>query len=203
MPTNQRATAWSVVINNPTNSDEECINQARQRGWQVEGQKEKGENGTPHYQLFVKTPQVRFSAVKKMFPRAHIDEARNVAALRQYVSKEETRIGELPTQSEFYPSLAKFWILFTNWYDNVKFRSGDASYHPAPYGEAALSILDEFVADIITKGYHVETMGVNPQIRSSVKNYLEAILIRSRNEIAADIHRQTDRQTDGENSSSE
>lgn len=202
MPTNQRATAWSVVINNPTNSDEECINQARQRGWQVEGQMEKGENGTPHYQLFVKTPQVRFSAVKKMFPRAHIDEARNVAALKQYVNKEETRIGELPTQSEFYPSLAKFWILFTNWYDNVKFPSGDASYHPAPYGEAALSILDEFVADIITKGYHVETMGVNPQIRSCVKNYLEAILIRSRNE-ETNIHRQTDRQTDGENSSPE
>jgi len=202
MPTNQRATAWSVVINNPTNSDEECINQARQRGWRVEGQIEKGENGTPHYQLFVKTPQVRFSAVKKMFPRAHIDEARNEAALKQYVSKEETRIGELPTQSEFYPSLAKFWILFTNWYDDEKFPSGDSSYHPAPYGEAALSLLDEFVADIITKGYHVETMGVNPQIRSCVKNYLEAILVRSRNEEAA-IHRQTDRQTDGENSSPE
>lgn len=197
MPTDKRATAWSVVINNPTASDEEAINQARQRGWRVEGQLEKGENGTPHYQLMVKTPQVRFAAVKKMFPRAHIDEARNVAALEQYVQKDETRIGELPSQSEFYPSLAKFWILFTNWYDNEKFPTGDASYNSAPYGDAALSLLDEFIADIITKGYHVETMGVNPQIRACVKNYLEAILIRSRNEIAENIRRQTDRQTDG------
>jgi len=70
-----RATVWSVTINNPTPSDEEGIALARQRGWQVEGQKEKGSEGTEHYQLMVKTPQVRFSAVKKAFPRGHIEAA--------------------------------------------------------------------------------------------------------------------------------
>lgn len=95
-----RATCWSLTINNPTKSDEEWIQQARQKGWQVEGQLEKGKEGTEHYQLMVKTPQVRFSAVKKQFPRAHIEIARNPAALAQYVAKEETREADLPKASD-------------------------------------------------------------------------------------------------------
>jgi len=43
-----RATCWSLTINNPTKSDEEWIQQARQKGWQVEGQKEVGAEGTEH-----------------------------------------------------------------------------------------------------------------------------------------------------------
>lgn len=73
--------------------------------------------GTPHYQLMVKTPQMRFSALKKQFPRAHIDEARNAQALQQYVHKEETRIGTLVEENEYYPSLAKMWDLFQEWHD--------------------------------------------------------------------------------------
>lgn len=101
----ERATNWSVTINNPIKADEENINLARQKGWMVEGQLEKGDNGTPHYQLIVKTPQMRFSALKKAFPRAHIEVAKNVKALETYVKKDETRIGQLPDASEFYPSL--------------------------------------------------------------------------------------------------
>lgn len=107
----QRSTYWSVTINNPTSGDEENINQARQRGWKVEGQQETGEEGTRHYQLSVKTPQVRFSALKKQFLRAHIEIARNPIALQQYVQKEETRTGQLPIQSDRYPSLVKLWQL--------------------------------------------------------------------------------------------
>lgn len=76
-----RATAWSLTINNPTEADEENIQHARQKGWKVIGQLEQGENGTKHYQLLVKTPRIRFGGVKKEFPRAHVEVARNVAAL--------------------------------------------------------------------------------------------------------------------------
>lgn len=44
-----RSIYWSITINNPREDDEENIAVARQRGWIVEGQKEVGENGTPHY----------------------------------------------------------------------------------------------------------------------------------------------------------
>ena len=67
----KRSTCWSVTINNPTADDEECIALARQVNWTVEGQLEKGVEGTLHCQLMVKTPQVRFSALKKMFPSAY------------------------------------------------------------------------------------------------------------------------------------
>ena len=70
-----------------------------------------GEGRNPHYQLMVKTPQVRFSAVRKMFPRAHVEAAREPSALKRYVGKVESRVGALPTSQEMYPSLSKFWDL--------------------------------------------------------------------------------------------
>lgn len=61
----------------------------------AQGQLEQGENGTPHIQGLLKTESVRFSAVKKLLPRAHIEKARNTFALVQYVAKEETRLAPL------------------------------------------------------------------------------------------------------------
>jgi len=107
----ERATCWSITINNPVKNDEEFIAAARQKGWKVDGQLEKGENGTPHYQLIVRTPQVRFSAVKKAFPRAHIEVARNPTALASYVKKSETREGELPKTESKYPSQSAYFKL--------------------------------------------------------------------------------------------
>ena len=119
-PQSDRATCWSITINNPTGADEENMALSRQKGWKVDGQLEVGKDGTPHYQLIVRTPQVRFSAVKKAFPRAHIEVARNPTALEQYVHKDDTKAGELNKQSEMYPSLSKFWDLFYTWlHDNA------------------------------------------------------------------------------------
>lgn len=189
----ERGNCWSLTINNPTQTDEYNIQTARQRGWKVEGQKEKGDEGTEHYQLIVKTPQVRFSAVKKQFPRAHIEKARNAAALEKYVKKEDSRIGQLPETLDKYPSLAKLWDMLYDYH--VKHYCG-GSHDPLdfitiPNDEKRLEMFDNFIADSIRKGYHVETMGVNPQVRSCVKNYFNAMMVRSRN-----IRRQTDRQTD-------
>lgn len=182
----ERATAWSVTINNPGNADEENINLARQKGWKVIGQLERGKNGTPHYQLLVKTPQVRFSAVKKQFPRAHIEIARSISALEQYVNKEETREGDLKQTDEMYPSLQKLWDMLAEYInDNVWRHTQWIDSNP----DGKLVMFDKFINEIIEKGFVVETMAVNPQIRSCVKQFGESIYNRS-------LRRQTDRQTD-------
>lgn len=189
----ERASAWSVTVNNPIESDEENMNLARQRGWKVEGQLERGANGTPHYQLLVRTPQVRFSAVKKAFPRAHIEVARNAAALEQYVHKEETKEGDLKEQSSMYPSLAKFWDLIAenlqdDWWAEMCWSVGDEL--PSENRHYSLTKFDYICNLLIREGYHVETIAVNPQTRSAWKLFGRSIIIRS-------LRRQTDRQTDG------
>lgn len=178
-----RGTCWSVTINNPTKSDEEWIAQARlNRGWKVYGQLEKGESGTPHYQLCVTTPQVRFSAMKKAFPRANIQVARDKMALMKYVQKEDTRVGELPSSPEFVtPNKLMSW--YGEYYDQV------VSLH----GEDRLPLLDIFdtmIKQKIMEGFYVESYGANPQIRAQIKQYGKAIAFRERL-----LRRQKDRQT--------
>lgn len=198
-----RATCWSLTINNPTETDDENMAQARQKGWKVEGQKEVGKNGTPHYQLMLQTPQVRLSAVKKAFPRAHIEIARSKFALETYVNKEETRVSQLPQSNEQYPSMSKVWELYIEWmFDkNIIYRVEPTEDNPRSYRiqpshtrtmmENPTQIWDDFISHAITNGYYVESIGVNPQIRSSVKNYSLAIIER-------EVRRQTDRQTDSQ-----
>lgn len=194
MANTQRATTWSVTINNPTEQEEEQIAQARQRGWKVDGQKEQGENGTPHYQLLVRTPQVRFSAVKKQFPRAHIEVARNVVALETYVHKEETRVGELPTNQDKYPSLSKFWDLVFDYFaelgkdgfDYVAMSDGRVRFYDENRRimshDTPLVLLDEATRHLIKNGYHVEGIACNPSTRSAWKNLWHAIMVRCYNE---------------------
>lgn len=215
--TTERATCWSVVINNPIQADDENIATARQKGWKVEGQLERGTEGTPHYQLCVKTPQVRFSQVKAQFPRAHIDVARNVVALQRYVVKEETREAPLPTSQEAYPSQQKVWEWFGSYHYTREDLLDDYRVYTMKYMESGsskellnkheygqirlLGIFDEMIEQKIQEGYYVELIGVNPQIRSAVKNYGFAIMERERvrREDAEKVHRQTDRQTDEKN----
>jgi hypothetical protein len=191
MPKDIKATNWSVTINNPTKNDDEYIALARQKGWKVEGQLEMGDSGTQHFQLLVTTKgQQRFTALKKAFPRAHIEPCRDVTALRKYVNKEDTRIGELAIESQQYPSLQTLWDLYAEWLDDK-----DSWWNWN--GEKALEQFDLFIAQKIEQGFIVETMAVNPQIRSCVKNYFVPIIFRS------NLRRQTpDRQTAENNISS-
>lgn len=177
-----RGSCWSITINNPIKADDENIALARQRGWKVDGQLEKGENGTPHYQLIVKTPQVRFSAVKKAFPRAHIELARNPQALAVYVHKDETREAALAVGSEFYPSYTKVTDFFSE--ECQKYID---KYDSLP-NEKLLEIFDIMIDNKIREGYYVESMAVNPQVRCSIKKFGKAIFRRW-------LARQTDRQT--------
>lgn len=201
-----RSTSWSVTINNPAVSDEECINLARQKGWKVEGQIEKGEEGTPHYQLHVKTPQVRFAAVKKMFPRGHIEIARNATALANYVRKDETRVGELPTTQEAYPSLQAFWaLLFDVAFDDEDFytvmkygKDYDKNLAGCPAPKFDLVQLDKWSSILIERGYVVESLVANPATRSMFKLFAASIFERQRVRNAAQrlVDSQTDRQSE-------
>jgi len=199
-----RATCWSVVINNPVASDEENVAAARQKGWKVVGQKETGESGTPHYQLMVSTPQVRFSAVKKAFPRANIQVARNKAALEQYVIKEETRTGDLPETESKFPTLAGFYKLLVpklfNLNKTLRVSTQGGWYDTAnglDHEQRLLDALDAGTSELIREGYHVETLVVNPQTRSAWKRFGMDIVERTIQELSKmSIDRQTDRQTE-------
>lgn len=207
MSNENRGSSWSVTINNPTESDYEELNRARQKGWRVEGQLEKGAEGTYHLQLMVKTPQVRFSAVKKAFSRAHIEIARNAAALASYVNKEDTRVATLPQGSDTYPSLSKLWELVA-----VKMNAGHrewtcddkdgfdglsspddrrAMYYSTDKDARAasnpLEILDSVAEDLIAEGYHIESMVANPSVRSAWRKFWRSICFR-----AIETARQTD-----------
>jgi len=180
MDTTQRATHWSLTINNPTSDDEECMALARQRGWKIDGQKERGAEGTEHYQLHLQTPQVRFAAVKKAFPRAHIEIARNAAALQQYVMKSDTRVGGLLTQQEKYPSQSKFfdlvWVEILATPAEYNFRPttlkffGENKPHKLAYWKACQSL--------VSQGYHIESMAVNPMTLAAWDSFHLALLRR-------------------------
>lgn len=203
---NQRASCWSLTINNPTDADEEHINLARQKGWHVVGQKERGENGTEHYQLMLKTPQVRFSAIKKSFPRAHIEVARDPIALAKYVQKEETRVGELVKNDSMYPTMSKVWHLMAIYMDSNDGRGGAYMDWDA---DRWLREWDSFIGDTICDGLYVEHIGANPQNRSIVKLYGRQIvareLARMRQEVpeqAVDVDTYPDANEDEEECSS-
>lgn len=90
----ERASWWSITINNPTESDRSLLEKANLPSWvkAVHYQDEVGDEGTLHIQGAVNTAQVRFSAMKGWLPRAHIEIARNKEALLKYVQKAETAV---------------------------------------------------------------------------------------------------------------
>lgn len=178
-----RASCWSLTINNPVDSDEYSISEARQKGWKVEGQKEKGEGGTVHYQLLLRTPQVRFSAVKKVFPRAHIEVARNITALMNYVKKEDTRLAPLQIDQAKYPTTLQIYQWFSFYYYEAKKLYPKASN---------LEIFDLMCEQKIRQGYYLGAEVMNPQVRAFYKKFGDAIAHREKNKIGS-LDRQTDR----------
>lgn len=207
MSSTLRSTCWSITINNPCASDDELINLARQRGWKVEGQLEKGQEGTFHYQLRLITPQVRWSAVKKAFPRAHIEVARDPVALGKYVTKEETRAGSLPTGQDKYPSLSKVWDLIYQVYNSedtdgwnvLSLSDGAVEFYDEDlereFRKTPLVVFDRAIKVLILKGYHLESIASNPSTRSMWKLYARELIARSASEAEQQVV-QTDRQTD-------
>lgn len=195
-----RATCWSVTINNPTEQDELEVQVARAtKGWKVFGQIEVGENGTPHYQLMVKSPQVRFVQMKKMFSRGHIEVARNPKQLEAYVQKEETRVGSLPQQSEQYPNQSAFWelvyhrchyynLIDMNTYNSPRLGWWMKEYDSILFESDVMVMFDIIVGDLIREGYYVEAHAMNPQVRGAWKHWSIDILTRTRDYVQARLH---------------
>lgn len=168
-----RATCWSITINNPTENETKC----EVPGWKMEGQYEEGKEGTRHFQGMLKTPQVRFAQVKKAFPRAHIEVARNKEALALYVNKKETRVAIYEAQG--VPSMFEYQLIVASRWNNEVFQEYEQMYPTKPPDEHAMLYLDNIVSSLIVEGYKgIEFIAINPMWRASWKKFYSSIIIR-------------------------
>jgi len=175
----QRSSYWSITINNPTDQD---LQGTLPPGWTLQGQHEEGKEGTLHFQGMLHTPQVRFSAVKKQFARAHIEIARNPKALQEYVHKADTRVSTFETKQtdNIFQSQAKVCELF-NWehWKSIKPDVNHRDYKVGDTEKCLMRVIDGIVRDLILSGERgIEFTAINPMWRSSWLKFGEAILYR-------------------------
>lgn len=178
-----RGTCWSITINNPKNDEFET---QMPGGWKLTGQIEVGEEGTEHYQGMLTTPQVRFSAVKKVFPRAHIELAKNRKALEKYVHKDETRLrtvddvsSNIPTLFDYQHQIANKWV--DDEFDELCNSIEEKEFVKKDMGELALRYVDKLVAIDIENGLcGVEYIAINPMWRSAWKKFWKQMVARER-----------------------
>jgi len=188
METSQRASCWSITINNPSEGELKCD----APGWKLQGQFEEGNEGTRHFQGMLETPQVRFSAVKRVFPRAHIEVAKNKKALQLYVNKEETRVGiyqaqAVPNMFQLQDSIASDW-------DDDEWQRRLYINIDQDDGVRALEYLDTLVSTRIENGQRgIEFIAINPMWRSSWKKFWASIIKRN-----ARIKEEADRRSNEE-----
>jgi len=188
MEKTQRAVCWSITINNPTVEELKCD----APGWKLTGQFEEGNEGTRHFQGMLETPQVRFSAVKRVFPRAHIEVAKNKKALQAYVNKPETRVGTFEAQA--VPNMFQLQDSIASDWDDKEWRRRMYSNIDQDDGVTALEYLDTLVATRIQNGARgIEFIAINPMWRSSWKKFWSSIIERN-----ARIKEEADRRSNEE-----
>lgn len=177
-----RATCWSLTINNPTDADTKV---ELPSGWKLTGQYEQGAEGTNHFQGMLITPQVRFAAVKRVFPRAHIEVAKNRKALEQYVHKDDTRVGEFANRESAIPTLWDYQrTVASKWLDSEFEGRAEALMEAdsnCSIDDCAMSYLDTLVSRDIEAGMRgVEFIAINPMWRSSWKKFWRVIIKREK-----------------------
>lgn len=181
MTSTKRSTCWSITINNPTKEEVDAWTSIP--GWKLVGQYEEGgKTGTPHFQGMLTTPQVRCSAVKRVFPRAHIEIARDKGALAVYVNKEDTRVATyeatgVPSLFEYHDKIASLW----NESEWNRRRLDDlyCKRYKWDFGDMALGYVDDLVALEIEKGQRgIEFIAINPMWRSAWKKFYHSIITR-------------------------
>jgi len=172
-----KTTRWSITMwftpeTGYTKESLHQFSQAMPSDWAVEGQIEQGGESDDklHAQLFLKTPQTRGTRIAKYFPKCHIEEARNVIALAQYVHKEDTRVDIFKTVENKFPQWKEVRIRFYDWFvenklDDYQYRLDD---------DYKMKFWDEFMCVSISEGMEVHLIGVNPQYRSAVMKYWDA-----------------------------
>lgn len=179
-----RGTCWSITINNPTDEDLKPV--FPNNKWLMQGQIEKGQEGTVHYQGMLTTPQVRFSQVKKVIPRAHIELAKNKSALQKYVSKEDTRIATIENISSDIPTLFDYQHQIASRWDDTEFsqftqQHSDEFLAKHGMGEIALRYVDKLVEQDIEEGMNgIEYIAINPMWRSAWKKFYKSMVSRER-----------------------
>lgn len=200
-PSKCKATSWIITLNNPTADELIGWENVKQNHFVKEavGQIEKGEEGTPHIQGYLRTDSVRFSQIKKLFPRAHIEVAKNAIATKQYCQKTDTRVEKLVT-TELNTSIHQAVYEETiNWWrhnklsteengnftarDEVKSREWAISVGLPQCGFLSESIrekiYDTAISNMIISGVkHIEFIAVNNLTRSAFKKYFPALIIR-------------------------
>ncbi|ALE29585.1 replication associated protein [Lake Sarah-associated circular virus-4] len=170
----QRATCWSITINNPTDEETKV---ALPVGWKLTGQIEQGEEGTVHYQGMLTTTQQRFGSIKVYFPRAHIEVARNKKALSEYVHKSDTRVAKVDDNIsnnifQWQAEVAKLW-------NDTDFTHMKYIYDKEPSEDVALKYVDSLCGKLIREGAKgLEFVAVNPMWRSSWKRFYFSIITR-------------------------
>ena len=100
---NARNRSWFLTINNPESNELYQHKTERYAAWQIE----KGQNGTEHIQAVIHLSNaISFSAIKKVYPTAHIEVCHDLKASIAYCKKEESRVhgpwerGEPPKQGK-------------------------------------------------------------------------------------------------------
>lgn len=172
--TTDRASCWSITINNPTSEDVKC----EMPGWKLSGQYEEGEEGTKHFQGMLTTPQVRFSAVKRVYPRAHIEVARNKKALAAYTTKEDTRVATYDTTG--VPTIFEYQRKVSEQWDDAEFKKCQAMFPNKADDEVAMIYLDSICSIMINEGASgLEFIAINPMWRSSWKRFYRSIITRN------------------------
>lgn len=175
--TDTRATCWSITINNPTEKD---YTPELPGGWKMTGQVEVGDQGTRHYQGMLTTNQQRFSAIQKVFPRAHIEVAKNRKALEKYVHKTDTRVEVVPDRQSNIPTLFDYQHTVALRWNPMDFEQMCNQHDREDVDEVALLYLDTLVAEDIRKGVRgIEFIAINPMWRSSWKKFWRPIISRA------------------------
>jgi len=178
----ERATAWSITINNPTEQDTNVVLPA---GWSLEGQFEQGAEGTHHFQGYLKTPQVRFSQVKSNFPRANIQVARNKKALQQYVHKSDSRVA--PFEANVSKNIFQWQAEVAKLWNEDEFDEYWIQYPTKTQTDCALLYVDSITAKLIEKGAQgLEFIAVNPMWRSAWKRFYVSIIKRYASQVQED-----------------
>jgi len=183
-----RSTCWSITINNPTEEEKKCPNLPP--GWKFAGQLESGEEGTVHIQAMLTTPQVRFSAVKRHFPRAHIEVARNKNALQAYVHKPETRVGTIETSA----GMTAFQLteqIISGWNDD-EYQNWVGLRFEDPHMRYADCLIKRLIEGGASGG--IEYVAINPMWRSAFKRYGLSMIARQRMLVNSIDHAPSDAQ---------
>lgn len=194
---------WSLTINNPTAADEALVKDApNQYKWvkEIIGQKEVGENGTEHYQLYLRTDKVRFSQVKSVFTRAHIESGRNPAALKNYVQKDDTAVAGTRTAvrqampTDIYGYILQAYVHSPNYWQTVNYPKEFKTLEDVAYAHQCwiqyetsfdyfgdsfpMRLLKEASNAMVRDGWYVEHIASNPAFKIAFKEHLHSIMYR-------------------------